>query len=135
MNWSSITFVIILLLLLDIFIIHYETAGSLIANYVIPWADTESRIPCSHVPSHCFTLKEYASEPDLYFVNNSVFYFYPGSHRLDIKLRLRNVHGLTFQGLPGKTVVNMLFDSVASIYSLGKIFKYWNILHYLHIGQ
>ena len=111
MDWSSVIFVI--LLLLNIF--PYETAGLLIVNYVIP--STESRqILCNpHVSNHCLTLKEYASEPDLHFANSSVFYFYPARHRLDINLRLTNVHGQSFQGLPGKDVVNMMFDSAASI--------------------
>ena len=39
----------------------------------------------------CLTLQEYASVPDVYFTNNTIFYFEPGEHKLNSSLKLENL--------------------------------------------
>ena len=95
-----------------------ETTSEII--YVTP-SRTSS---CPNEPMLCRTLQEYASEPERYFANNTSFYFYSGVHRLDDSLRLKNVHNISFQGLPtGNGVVNILMAFSASI----SWEKSWNI--------
>ena len=72
----------------------------------------------------CLTLDEYASLPEVYFNNYTIFYFYPGIHRLSDSLRLKRVYNISFQGLPtDNEVVKVKIDSVASI----TWEKSWNI--------
>ena len=88
------------------------TATSTIPNYVKPMAS--KTILCHSGP--CLTLSEYASQPEVYFTNNTIFYFYPGIHRLGDSLRLKRVYNISFQGLPtSDEVVKVTMDSVARI--------------------
>ena len=85
--------------------------ASLLKNYVTP----SKTIACSVDQDPCLTLQEYASQPDVYFTNNTIFYFEPGSHTLNNNLTLENLHNFTFQGIPDSEVVKVLFGSFASI--------------------
>ena len=80
-------------------------------NYVSP--NKTSR--CSGNWSPCLTLQEYADQPDVYFINNTIVYFEPGSHQLNSTLKLSNVHNFTFQGLPSDVDANVLLGSLVSI--------------------
>ena len=84
-------------------------ASLLTENYVTP----NKTIGCSANQSqdhNCLTLKEYASQPDKYYANNTIFYFEPGNHTLNSSLKLENLHNFTFQGLPGSEQVSFLFQ-------------------------
>ena len=90
------------------------TSEPMTFNYVTPNKTT----PCPSEQRPCLTLKEYASQPNVYFVNNSVFFFHSGTHRLDDSLRLKNLYNFSFEGLhtgdnPGVVIVE--FYSLASI--------------------
>ena len=65
--------------------------------------------------NNCHTLEFYACQQDQYFINNTIFYFYPGNHTLDRSLDLKNVHNVTIQGLSGSEPVNLALDSLVSI--------------------
>ena len=98
-----------------LFLSETTTSESMTLNYVTPSKTT----PCPNGQRPCLTLKEYASEPDVYFVNNSVFFFHSGTHRLDDSLiRLKNLYNFSFEGLrtgDGPGVANVEFYSLASI--------------------
>ena len=69
-------------------------------NYVTP----DKTIGCSSNQSQncCLTLQEYASRPDVYFTNDTIFYFEPGEHKLNSSLKLENLNNVTLQGLPAE---------------------------------
>ena len=63
-------------------IVILPSAGSALVNYVTPSREVHP----------CLTFEVYTSEPaNVHFINNSVFYFLPGSHRINASLRLVNV--------------------------------------------
>ena len=76
----------------------------LLRNYVSP----NKTAQCSGTGFPCLILQEYASQPDAYFINNTIVYFESGSHQLNSSLKLTNVHNFTFQGLPGDVDANVL---------------------------
>ena len=80
-------------------------------NYVTP----NKAIGCSEGWSTCLTLQEYANQPDKYFTNHTIFYFQPGSHRLNSDLNVVNLHHLTLQGLQDSELVNVLFGPSISV--------------------
>lgn len=81
--------------------------------YVTPTNDS----PCQHLVDHapCLIFEDYVNPSDIYFVNNTVFYFYPGTHRLNASLILINVHNVTMQGLPGNETVLIVLDTMVNI--------------------
>ena len=82
-------------------------------NYVTP----TSEIPCINLTGQapCLTLDDYANQPDLYFVNNTIFYFLHGTHRLNATLILIGLHNITLQGLPGNDMVLIMLDTLVNI--------------------
>ena len=84
-----------LLIIISSFSLIFETAA--LMNYVTP----SKVIECSDYGSPCLTLQEYTGQPDVHFTNDTIFYFEPGSHRLNNSVTLTNLHNFTFQGLPG----------------------------------
>ena len=72
-------------------------------NYVTP----NKTVGCSNNRSQncCLTLQEYASRPNVYFTNNTIFYFEPGVHKLNSSLQLENLNNVTLQGLPGSSAL------------------------------
>ena len=84
MKWS-LSLVLTVVTLPDSF--STETSN----KYVTP----SGEVTCNSEQSPCLSLDVYASEPaDVHFTNNSVFYFLPGSHRMNGSLRLVNVQKL-----------------------------------------
>jgi glycogen synthase len=53
---------------------------------------------CSDGWSNCLILEKYASQPDDYFKNNTIFQFESGSHRLNKGLTFTNLHNFTLLG-------------------------------------
>ena len=92
-------------------------------NYVTP----NKSIGCSASQSQsCYLpLQEYASQPDVYSKNDTIFYFEPGGHQLKNTLKLESLHNVTFQGSPSSSAseVRVLFDMFVSI----TWEKCWNI--------
>ena len=72
---------------------------------------------------HLFTLEEYASQQDQYFVNDTIFYLYPGMHTLSRNLDVTDVHNLTIEGLSGSEPVVVVLDSSVSIIWCIKLFS------------
>ena len=73
-----------------------------------------NEIPCKYLVDQdpCLSLEVYANQPDTYFVNNTIFYFYPGTHGLNTSL---NVHNITMQGLPGNETVFLMLETLVNI--------------------
>ena len=62
------------------------------------------------------TLQEYASQPDVYFTNDTIFYFEPGEHKLNSSLQLENLNNVTLQGLPGSSALVVIsFEASVAI--------------------
>ena len=83
------------LLILSSFLLILETAA--LKNYVTP----NKTIGCFDDWSSCLTLQECTNQPNVYFTNDTIFYFKSGSHILNSSLTLTNLHNFTFQSLPG----------------------------------
>ena len=72
-------------------------------------------VRCSDDEVSCLALQEYASQSDIYFINDTILHFEPGIHTLKSSLNLKNLHNFTFHGVPGNESVNVLFGSLVSI--------------------
>lgn len=113
---------ILMSILIPVLLFHSSTTTLLTQNYVKPLAS--KMVPCPNKQQRpCFTLKEYTNESEIYFVNYTTFYFSSGIHRLQDRLSLKNIHNLSFLGLPGNGIVNIDIDTLASI----TFEKSWNI--------
>ena len=113
MKWSS---VMVSAILIVVSLLLPETAATL--NYVIPIVnDMKIRCPGAGDKAPCYTLQEYASQRDTYFTNNTIFYFFPGLHKLEESLRLISIRNLSFQGVHGNDseMVRITFNSSASM--------------------
>ena len=100
------------------------TTSSMTVNYVKPLNfESTTASPCSEMQTPCLTLNEYTSDRDVYFINNTIFYFYPGKHTLRDSLVLENLHNLSFHGWPagGDQIVTVMIDSLARIYWRGSL--------------
>ena len=88
-----------------------ETGG--LKNYVTP----NETVQCSIiVRSNCLTLEEYASQPNDYFKNDTIFQFESGSHRLNRSLNFTNLHNFTLQGKHRLSeVINVLLGPLVYI--------------------
>ena len=89
------------------------------SNVQLMYVTPNKNIPCVSVTryllSPCFTIGEYASKADTYFVNDSTFFFYPGDHMLDISLTLTHIHNITLTSLPYKIANIAVLSDLASI--------------------
>ena len=100
------------LIVMSSFLLLAKMTSSTTVNYVKPFAASS----CSDVQRSCLTLNEYASDSKVYFVNNTIFYFYPGIHRLDGRLILENLYNLSLRGWPhGDQVVSIRAGSLTGI--------------------
>ena len=113
--------------------------------YVTPNKITE----CSNDWSTCLILEEYASQLDEYFTNDTIFYFEPGSHRLNNSLNFTDLHNITLQGLPDSEVVDVLLGPLVTVtwkncsnievssisFSLLDYFTYGIVFEYSHYVQ
>ena len=63
----------------------------------------------------CFTIDEYASQVDKFFLNDSIFSFDPGNHSLNIGLNISGIHNVSFIGLPDSSVTNVVLNRSACI--------------------
>ena len=110
MEWPSV-----LVIVSSSLLFFAKTTISMTVNYVKPLRSMTAS-PCPDDYRPCLTLGEYTSDSDVYFVNNTIFYFYPGIHRLDDRLILENLYNFSFQGLPnGDQIVNVSVDPLANI--------------------
>ena len=74
-------------------------------NYVFP---NSSVIYCIQSQHPCLTINDYASQVDTFFLNDSIFLFIPGNHRLDLGLNITGIHNLSFVGLSDKDITNIM---------------------------
>ena len=81
-------------------------------NYVTP----NKSMPCPTDQLHpCFTIDEYASQIDWFFLNNSIFRFLPGNHSLNIGLNISGIHNVSFIGLPNSTIAVTVLNELVCI--------------------
>ena len=80
-------------------------------NYVTP----KSSMPCLANQYPCFSIDEYASQVDKFFLNDSIFSFDPGNHSLNIGLNISGIHNVSFIGLPDNSVTIMVLNRSAFI--------------------
>lgn len=66
-------------------------------HYVI--AKDEDHCPTATEGGMCYTLSYYTNQFDLYFTDDTIFYFLPGEHSLDGLLTIREISNLTLMGL------------------------------------
>ena len=113
MKWSS---VMVSAILIIASLLLPETAATL--NYVVPIVNNmKIRCPGAGGKAPCYTLQEYASQQDTYFTSNTIFYFFPGWHKLEESLRLISIRNLSFQGVHSNDseMVRIMFNSSASM--------------------
>lgn len=101
------------------------TKSSISRNYVVP-SGNHSMCSSSQLP--CYTLEEYASHFNTYFVNNTAFYFYPGTLRLDVNLTLTKLTNVSMIGLSENEVVSITLDYSVSVTCMETLFKYRNLI-------
>ena len=79
-------------------------------NYVFPNSSVTYYMQTQHP---CLTINDYASKVDTFFLNDSIFLFIPGNHRLDLGLNITGIHNLSFVGLSDKdiTIIMVLNES------------------------
>ena len=74
-------------------------------NYVTP----NRSMPCLADQHPCFTIDEYASLIDKFFLNDSTFSFGPGNHSLNIGLNISGINNVSFIGFPDNSDAVMVF--------------------------
>ncbi len=84
-------------------------------NYVTPNKGIECSTNRSQFESSCLTLQEYASRPDVYFKNDTIFYFEPGEHKLNSSLKLENLSNVTLQGSQGNGELKVIIYFETSV--------------------
>ena len=80
-------------------------------NYVTP----SRGVPCLIDQHPCYTIDEYASQIDKFFINNSIFLFVPGNHSLTIGLDISGIQNISFIGLPESYVTIIVLNHLAHI--------------------
>ena len=124
MEWLSIQ------LIMSFFSFIFVTESDALSYYVIP----NEKSGYSDGWSTCFTLQKYASQPDEYFTDHTIFYFESGSHQLNSSLYLVDMSNLTFQGLPNSELVNVLLGSFVNItWEIVQILKFYSLTSYCKI--
>ena len=80
MEWPSVVFKSLLVVII-IMLFSARRTSSMTVNYVEPLNfESTTPSPCSDMQRPCLTLCEYTSDLDAYFINNTIFYFYPHAH-------------------------------------------------------
>ena len=114
MKWSSES---VLLMILIHFAVLSDSRSKAEISFLNRYVTPNRTVRCFNGQLPCQTLEEYATQPEMYFMNNTYFYFQPGNHQLnDILLNLRNLRNVIFEGLPNnKNMVNIFLESSVSI--------------------
>jgi hypothetical protein len=115
---------VLLIALVTLLVVKTDISNSVfIENYVTP----NKIVGCSASRSQdsCLTLQEYASQPDVYFKNDTVFYFEPGVHEWNSSLKLENLNNVTLQGLSGNNALKPRISFKMFVTVTWK--KCWNI--------
>ena len=99
MKWSSVLLTILIVALSDS---RSKAQINYLNNYVTP----SRTVGCFNDEVPCQTIEQYATQPEVYFTNNTYFYFQSGNHQLNSSLKLTNLRNITFQGLPDNNNIN-----------------------------
>ena len=110
-KWSLVSESVLLMILIVV-LSDSRSKAQIINRYVTP----NRTVRCFNNQVPCQTLEQYAAQPEVYFTNNTCFYFQPGNHQLNSSLlKLRNLQNVTFKGLPDNNMINIFLGSPVSI--------------------
>ena len=131
MKWSSES---VLLMILIHFAVLSDSRSKAEINFLNRYVTPNRIVRCFNGQLPCQTLEQYATRPEMYFMNNTCFYFQPGNHQLnDILLNLRNLRNVIFKGLPNNKVefswihLLALFEKTAGLFKLLQLISYCQI--------
>ena len=103
-------------LLMVLIVALSDTRSKAQINYVSRYVIPNRTVRCFNDQVLCQTLEQYAAQPEVYFTNNTYFYFQPGNHQLNSSLlKLRNLRNVIFKGLPNNNMINIILGSPVSI--------------------
>ena len=114
MKWSSVH-VLLIVLIVTLFDYRFKAESEInhLNHYVTPSGIIGPGCVNNQVP--CQTIEQYATQPEIYFANNTCFYFQPGNHQLNSSLKLTHLQNISFKGLPSNNVVNLFLNSFVNI--------------------
>ena len=90
------------LLLLMVGLVHCSISNATDRLYYVQQTDNEDGANCSLARDQsCLTLNDYATNTSLYFVDNTTFMFLPGTHQLNVELKLEFLSNVKFTAYSG----------------------------------
>ena len=114
MKWSSVH-VLLIVLILTLFDYRFKADSEIkqLNRYVTP----SGIIGCVNDQVPCQTIEQYATQPEMYFADNTCFHFQPGNHQLNSSLKLTNLRNVVFKGLPDSSnmVINIFLGPFINI--------------------
>ena len=78
-KWSLVSESVLLMIL--IVVLSDSRSKAQITNYVNRYVTPNRTAGCFNNQVPCQTLERYAAQPEVYFTNNTYFYFQPGNHQ------------------------------------------------------
>lgn len=114
MKWSSIR-VLLIVLIVTLFDSRFKVDSEI--NCLNHYNVTPNGIiGCVNDQVPCQTIEQYATQAEMYFANNTCFYFQPGNHQLNNSLELTNLRNVVFKGLPDSSnMVNIFLGPFVNI--------------------
>jgi hypothetical protein len=109
MKWSYVSLTV--LIIVAFYDSRFKAESNCLNRYVTP----SRTIRCLSDQVPCQTIEQYATQPEVYFSNNTCFYFQPGNHQLNSSIKLINLQNISFEGLPDNNGVNVFLGSFVSI--------------------
>ena len=115
MKWFSVLFIVLIVALFDSGFKADSEINCL--NHIIYYVTPSGIIGCVNDRVPCQTMEQYATQPEMYFANNTCFYFQPGNHQLNSSLKLSNLRNVVFKGLPDSSnnMVNIFLGPFVNI--------------------
>lgn len=115
MTMAPVTHIYFVLIISAWFGSVVDTSVAAGENFVRP-SDFKNQ-SCQFNP--CLMLNDYARDADLYFVDNTIFAFLPGTHELDVLLHLKNVVNVTLLASDidegSNNNVNLVFSPLVNV--------------------
>jgi hypothetical protein len=104
------------LLAVLIIVAFYDSRLKAETNCLNRYVTPSRTIRCFDDLVPCQTIEQYATHPEMYFANNTCFYFQPGNHQLNSSIKLANLRNASFKGLPdNNNIVNVFLGSFVNI--------------------
>ena len=122
MKWSSES-VLLMILIAALSDFRSKAEINRLNRYVTP----NRTVRCFNDQVPCQTLEQYATQPEMYFTNNTYLYFQPGNHQLKSSLAIKTEKSTKCNGgLPDNNMIinNIFLGSPIYQHSLGKLLDY-----------